>query len=393
VTPSRLRRAAVVLATSLLLASCGDEKQDIFTPEGEKAEMINRLQVPVFIVAGIVGLAVAVLLTIAIRRGIARRKAEDDDPVQIEGNFKAEIGWTIAPAVLMAVIAIPTVATLLKLDDVGAVEPDIAAMEITVYGHQWWWSFEYDLDGDGEVDIITANELIIPAGTDIVVNIESRDVVHSFWIPALNGARDAVPGRTHSLVLQADEPGEFHGQCKEFCGLSHANMKMRAVALTMDEFATWTDEQQEEAPMLAEGDEGYEGQQLFASLCTACHQVNGLLDEEGEPVVVEGEATLVAGHAPNLTHLMSRETFAGSIFDLYDPETGVFNRAGVEAWLRNPPALKPMYTDLTEGEEYRGMPDLDLSEDQIDDLVDYLATLGGPPPSPDGPTPTLEEGS
>jgi cytochrome c oxidase subunit 2 len=393
VSPSRLRRAAVVLAASLLLASCADDKQDIFSPEGEKAQMINRLQVPVFIIAGLVGVGVAVLLTVAIRRGIARRKADDDDPVQIEGNFKAEIGWTIAPAVLMALIAIPTVATLLKLDDVGAVEADVASMEITVYGHQWWWSFEYDLDGDGEVDIITANELIIPAGTDLVVNLRSRDVIHSFWIPALNGARDAVPGRTHSLVLQADEPGEFYGQCKEFCGLSHANMKMRVVALEMDEFLTWTDQQQEEAEMLAEGDAGYDGQQLFVSLCTACHQINGLLDEEGEPLIVEGEATLVSGHAPNLTHLMSRETFAGSIFNLYDPDTGVFNRAGVEAWLRNPPALKPMYTNLTEGEVYRGMPDLDLSEDQIDDLVDYLVTLGDPPPSPDGPTPTLEAGS
>ena len=145
--------------------------------------------------------------------------------------------------------------------------------------------------------------------------------------------------------------------------------------------------------MLAEGDEGYEGQQTFLSMCTACHQINGLTDADGEPIVVEGNATLVSGHAPNLTHLMSRETFAGSIFNLYDPDTGVFNRAAVEAWLRNPPALKPMYTDIAEGEQYRGMPDLDLTEEQIDGLVDYLVTLGEQPPSPDGPTPTIEAGS
>ena len=117
-----------------------------------------------FIVAGLVGVAVAVAPHRRHRPGHRRRKADDDDPVQIEGNFKAEIGWTIAPAVLLAVIAVPTVATLLKLDDAGAVEADVAAMEITVYGQQWWWSFEYDLDGDGEVEIITANELVIPAG-------------------------------------------------------------------------------------------------------------------------------------------------------------------------------------------------------------------------------------
>jgi cytochrome c oxidase subunit 2 len=333
------------------------------------------------------------MLTVAIRKGIASRKAEDGDPVQIEGNFKAEIAWTIAPAVLMAVIAIPTVSTLLRLDDVGAAEPEIASMEVTVYGHQWWWSYEYDMDGDGEVDIITANELVIPAGAEIPLAIESRDVIHSFWIPALNGARDAAPGRTHSLVLEADEPGEFYGQCKEFCGLSHANMKMRVVALPMDEFLEWAEQQQEDVTMLAEGDPGFAGQEIFGQLCASCHQINGYLDAEGQPVVVEGDATLVSGHAPNLTHLMSRETFAGSIFQLYDEDTGVFNRAAVEAWLRNPPRLKPMYTDIAEGEQYRGMPNLDLSEDQIDALVDYLVTLGELPPSPDGPTPTLEAGS
>ena len=392
-TPTRLRRAAVIMATTFLLASCSDEKQDIFTPEGSKARLINDLQVPVFIVAGLVGVGVAVLLAVAIRRGIRSAKDDDGDPVQIEGNFKAEIGWTIAPAVLMAIVAVFTVSTLLQLDDVGAVEADVASMEITVYGQQWWWSYEYDLDGDGEVEIVTANELVIPAGTDITLNLESRDVIHSFWIPALNGSRDAAPGRTHSIVLEADEPGEFYGQCKEFCGLSHANMKMRVVALPMDEFLAWTEEQQVDAPMLAEGDDGYAGQQLFTQLCTACHQINGLTDAEGEPIIVEGNATLVSGHAPNLTHLMSRETFAGSIFQLFDEETGIFNRAGVEAWLRNPPERKPMYTDIAEGEQYRGMPDLDLTEEQIDALVDYLVTLGELPPSPEGPTPTIEAGS
>ena len=135
--------------------------------------------------------------------------------------------------------------------------------------------------------------------------------------------------------------------------------------------------------MLAEGDAGYDGQQLFV---VAVHRLppdqRPARRTEGEPIIVEGEAALVAGHAPNLTHLMSREIFAGAMFDLYDPDTGVFNRAGLEAWLRNPPALKPMYTDLTEGEEYRGMPDLGLTEEEIDDLVDYLVTLGDPPAEP-----------
>ena len=383
----RLRRSAALLAATFAAAACGNDRQDIFTPEGDKAEAINRLQVPVFIIAGVVGVLVFVALGVVIVQGIRRRKDDTDDPVQLEGNFKIEILWTIAPAVLLAVIAVFTVATLFELDDAQAAAPEIADMEITVYGQQWWWSYEYDLDPaeDDGPEIVTANDLVIPIGTDITVNIEARDVIHSYWVPALNGTRDAVPGRTHSLVLQADEPGIYDGQCKEYCGLSHANMKNRVVALTLDDFLTWTEQQQETQPMLAEGDFGFEGQQLFIQRCASCHQINGLETDDGEPIEVEGNAAVVALYAPNLTHLMTRGTFAGSLFDLYDEETGEFNRAQLEAWIRNPPAEKPMY--VPEEGTPRGMPDLGLTEEEIDAVVDYLTTLK--PDGVDGPPITV----
>lgn len=368
---ARHRSLGLVAAAGLLLTACGDDRQDFFTPEGEKAEQINQLQVPVFIIAGVVGVVVAVLLGAAIVTGVRRRRADAEDPVQLEGNFKLEIGWTIAPAVLLAVIAVFTVGTLFELDDAEAA-PELEDMAITVYGQQWWWSYEYDLDGDGEPEVITANDLVIPAGVDVTVDVTSRDVIHSFWLPALNGTIDAVPGRVHSLVLNADEPGIYYGQCKEFCGLSHANMKQRAVALTMPDFQTWLEQQQQDQPMLAEGEPGYEGQQLFLQLCSTCHQINGL-ERDGEPVLVEGNAALVAGHAPNLTHFMTRGVYAGALFDLYDDETGEINRGQLEAWLRDPPSEKPMY--IPEEGLLRGMPDLGLSEDQIDALVEYLTTL------------------
>ena len=110
----------------------------------------------------------------------------------------------------------------------------------------------------------------------------------------------------------------------------------------MPEFQTWLDQQLEEA-LMPEGDPGFEGQQSFLARCTSCHQINGLENAEGEPIEVEGHANQVSGYAPSLTHLMSRETFAGATFNLYDPDTGVFNRSQVEAWLRNPPALKPVH--------------------------------------------------
>lgn len=377
----RMRRLLLPLAgAALVVAGCGDERQDAFTPEGRKARSINDLQVPVFIIAGLVGLAVAVMLVVVIVAGIRRRKSGAEDPVQLEGNFRLEIGWTIAPAVLLAVITVFTVGTLLTLDDAEAAPEDIEAMEVTVYGHQWWWSYEYDLDGDGEPEIVTANDLVIPADIDIKVNLESRDVIHSFWVPALNGTRDVVPGRTHTLVFHADEPGIFDGQCKEYCGLAHALMRHRVVALTPDDFRAWVEQQQETQPMLDEGEPGYEGQQLFIARCSSCHQINGLETEDGEPIEVEGNAALVSRYAPNLTHFMTRGAYAGAWFDLYD-ESGELDRNTLEAWLRNPPGQKPMYVPA-EGTP-RGMPDLGLTETEIDRLVEYLMTLE--PEGVDGP--------
>ena len=379
----RIRRLGLVGVSAVLLAACADEEQDIFTPEGRYAREINDLQVPIFIAGGVVGVLVALALAVVIVKGRRRSRDDEADPVQLEGNFKLEIAWTIAPAVLLAVISVFTVATLFTLDDKPAGANQLDGLEITVYGQQWWWSYEYDLDpaADDGPEIITANDLVIPAGVPITLHMTSRDVIHSFWIPALNGTRDVVPGRMHSILIEADEPGIFVGQCKEFCGLSHANMGARAVSLSMPEFETWLEQQQQTQPMLAEGDPGFEGQQIFLSRCSSCHQVTGL-EVNGEPLVVEGNAALVARHAPNLTHLMSRGVFAGAMFDLYDPATGEFNRNQLEAWLRNPPAEKPMYATPPEGQLPRGMPDLGLTEEEIDQLVEYLQTLGPQPPLP-----------
>src|SRR5690606_27788598 len=125
-------------------------------------------------------------------------------------------------------------------------------MQVTVYGQQWWWAFEYDLNPAAEdgPEVITANDLVLPAGVDVKVDLTSRDVVHSFWVPALAGTLDAVPGRMHSLVLNAFEPGIYYGQCKEFCGLAHANMRHRVLAVPLDDFRAWLEQQQEQQPML-----------------------------------------------------------------------------------------------------------------------------------------------
>lgn len=370
-TPRRWR-AALLAPLALAIGACAETAPlDTLEPQGSEARTIHDLVVPVFAIAGVVFVLVQVgVLAIAWH---FRKRNEDDGslPEQIHGNTKLELGWTILPAILLAGVGAASVLTIFDLDDRPA-----DAMQVTVIGQQWWWEYRYDLDGDGEDEIVTAQDLVIPAGEPVTLTITSRDVIHSFWIPTLNGKRDAVPGREHPLLIQADEPGIYRGQCTEFCGLSHAYMQMRVVALAPDEYAAWEANQVEGAAM-PEGELAQEGLETFRAACSQCHLVRG---EGGNEDLFEG-AALVAGAAPDLTHFASRGVFAGAIFDLWvdtdgngevDVEEigGRLNRSDLIAWLRNPPGEKPMAAD-----DGRGMPNLALTNVQIDALIAYLETL------------------
>jgi cytochrome c oxidase subunit II len=358
-----------VLATALLVLSgcAGDAPQDIFKAEGNEARKITDLNF-VFWIAVVVGILVLMAVTYVIVRFRQDPERPEAVPAQIHGNTKLEIMWTIAPAVLLVFVAVPTIATIFDLAD----QPD-DAMEINVIGQQWWWEFGYTENLKG---IVTANEMVIPAGEEVVVNITSRDVIHSFWVPRLNGKKDAVPGRVHRLTFHADEPGEYWGQCAEFCGLSHANMRIRVVALSAADFDRWTANQLQPAVTPAAGSAAERGLAVYNQQCANCHMVTG-----GGAAELPGRAAQVSGAAPNLTHLMSRTTFAGAMFDLKDPSCSVandmptgtpvecLNRPQLENWLRNAPKEKAMYPPT------RGMPALGLNEAQIDDLVEYLSTL------------------
>lgn len=372
----RVRRASgalVAVVVSLAAAGCAsDAPQDTLEPEGPAARTIDNLIMPIFGIAGIVFVFVlGGVLWLGWKFKARDDEPEGDLPEQVHGNTKLEIGWTIVPAIILAGVSVFTVATIFDL-----AEAEEGAMEVEVFGQQWWWEYRYDTDGDGETDdIVTANELVIPAGEPVNLSITSRDVIHSFWAPKLNGKKDAVPGRDHPLTLEADEPGRYLGQCTEFCGLSHANMNLVVEALDPEEFDAWRENQVTDAEEPTD-EAAMAGLTTFEQFCTTCHQVDGLNEVE------VGEADLIAGVAPNLTHFMTRQTFAGAMFDLMvtdDPECTspvtpsadqCLNRPQLEAWLRNPPAEKPMAADAE-----RGMPELGLNEDQIDDLVAYLITL------------------
>jgi cytochrome c oxidase subunit 2 len=383
------RPAALIGGALLALAGCAaDAPLDTLKPQGPISRSIDSLSDPIFLIAGIV------FVLVFGASGLIWWKFRDDHstdefPPQVHGNFRLEIAWTIGPAILMAAIGVFTLFSHFELN--GEDRTDIVINvdgtatswdpEIVVVGQQWWWEFRYYFDGlDGvdlsdprhlpPADIVTANQMVIPVGSEIGLSVTSRDVIHSFWIPALNGKRDAVPRRISPWKIEADVPGFYFGQCTEFCGLSHARMQMQTVAMTPVDFQAWVDEQMQPAAEPADA-AAQRGLAVFEGQCTRCHVVNGIngaIDDQPSK-----GADLVANAAPNLTHLMSRTTFAGGIFDLYEPD-GSLNRTQLEAWLRNAPAEKPAYA-----EGRRGMPAMGLSEGQIDDVVAYLQTLGAKP--------------
>jgi len=397
-TPRNPRRAlaGLVAGSGLLLTGCAtNAPQDIFQPKGPNAHDINQLQKLVFPIAGIVGVIVLALATYIFLRFRDRGQAI---PSQAHGRPIVEITLTVVPALILSVVGVFTFRTIFDLAETQDTE-----MVINVTGQQWWWEYDYPVQEDFGINqpIITSGQLVMPVGTKVLLRETSRDVIHSYWIPALNGKKDAVPGRINLLRLEADKPGIYAGQCTEFCGLSHANMRMEAVALSREDFAKWVANQQKPYAAPAAGTLAAEGEQVFLNQCVRCHQVNGQKRADGTAVIAAPDENVYSGAAPNLSHLMTRNTFAGAMFDLLRPacrndvwsakpeEFGAKYLAGVSedclnatdlrAWLRNAPAVKPMYADPTKlgptDGKYRGMPALGLSETDIDKLVAYLLTL------------------
>ena len=381
-----------LLAFVLVAGACGQGElpQDTLSNlKGPDARNVDRLWDLVFPIATVIFFLVQGLIVFVIFK--FRAKSDDDQPVQVHGNAKAEIGWTIVPALILAVVGVFTVVTVF---DINQRADGAEVLQVKVIGHQWWWEYEYPEEG-----IETANELVIPAGRQVQLELTSADVIHNFWPPKLAGKVYAIPGRVNYMTIQADEPGDYSGQCAEYCGLSHANMRLRVIALEPGEYDEWVENQQRDAVAAptttttaapstttteAGSDAGTDGEtsapsgptagtsladeeeetpvgedpeldqaigaELFISKgCSGCHAINGLEGANGQL-------------APNLTHLYSRKRFAGAVFEL--------NNRNLRRWLRNPPEMKPMNPD-----NGMGMPNLGLSEDEITQLIAYLETL------------------
>ena len=379
----RWRLVALALLAAMA-AGCATGRLDATKPIGQEAQDIDFLMR----LSGWMAVGVGIFVAAAVFAIIVKFRAKptddpDDLPPQIHGNRKAELTWTIIPTALLVFLTIFTLPTVFALAEVRP------GPTIKVEGQQWWWQFSYDLDEDGQYDIVTANDLVIPTGEEINLEIHSNDVIHSFWIPQLNGKKDAVPGRIHDWRISSDEPGIFYGECVEFCGLSHANMQMRTIVLTPDDFERWVEEQlagkaaaqalpTEETPEAA-------GATLFETHCISCHVVDGAYES-----AAGGNANLLAGIAPNLTNLMSRTAFAGALYETYqtgpdgaylrNPDGSLkLNIAELREWVRNAPDMKPARAD-----NQQGMLDFSevLTDQDLDNLMAYLKTLGSEPVLP-----------
>jgi len=376
---SRVTAWGTAVALALLLGACTFSEsgeplpQDALAPaDGTVAEVLDRLWNYVFPIAVAVFILVEGLVLFVMFRFRARGD-ETELPKQVAGNTRLEIAWTAIPAIILALIAIPTVRVLFEVSEVG---PD--PINVRVVAKQFFWEFEY-LDPE-EKGVVTATQLHIPTGREIQLDLQSvsaqvtynpepgvgsaqgeqprgqvaQGVIHSFWVPRLAGKQDVVPGHTRELKLQTSEEGIFLGQCTEFCGLSHANMKLSVVAESPEDFAAWIDGQAEAAGP-ADGGAVAEGELLFTTkTCIGCHAIEGYPEPEtGETTAVEAQARI----GPNLTHFASRPSFAGGILEN--------NPDALERWLRNPQAEKP-------GAQ---MPNLQLTDDEISSLIAYLRSL------------------
>jgi len=303
-------RIRLWLATAALaISGCGGPfPQSTLHPRSDFARGTDALFTDIFWWAAAVFVVVELMLLVAIVR--FRHREGRAAPRPTHGHTLMEIGWTLAPAVILVFVAVPTVRTIFAT----AGEAPADALKVDVIGHQWWWEFRYP-----ELALVTANELHVPLGRVVQLSITSADVIHSFWAPPLGGKRDAIPGHMTQIAFRPDSVGDYSGQCAEFCGASHANMRLRVIVDSDSGFGRWATVQLAGPAAPAPGTLAERGRAVFArSACIGCHTIQGV-----SPGVI----------GPNLTHVGSRTTIASGLF----PN----DSAHLARWIADAPSLKP----------------------------------------------------
>ena len=339
IVPLRMRPRLPLLAalSALLLAGCTRQQfpQSTLHPTADYSGWIQSLNLQLTFWVVIIFVFVQTLLIVAVVK--FRARPDSPEPKQVHGNTALEIAWTIAPAIILALVAVPTVLTIWKTQSV----PPGDLLKVKVVGHQWWWEFQYP-----DLGITTASEMHVPVGKTVWVDIETADVIHSFWFPSVAGKRDAVPGHTTHIWFTADSLGTFPGQCAEFCGLSHANMRMKLMVESPEDFAHWVEDQKRPPIEPDSTTLAGQGRQIYASAaCIGCHAIDGV-------------SAGVIG--PNLTHVGSRTTIGGGVFPNNPDE--------MAKWIADAPGRKP-------GAIMFPLAQLGITQEQIPALVAYLQSL------------------
>lgn len=290
-----------------------------------------------------------------------RRRSDDELPVQIHGNTRWEIIWTIGPALLTLGIFILSLQTMWAIEQpaanavaiadaqnvcfVGDVAPERAAqflgtstMEVQIFGNQWWWEYNYPAFG-----FFTAADMVVPVGAIVKLQMRSRDVAHAWWIPRLGGKQDLYPDEDTFTWFQATQEGTFEGHCTELCGASHAYMPMRVIALSQEKFDAWVQKHTATAALPPAGSQEEKGMLTFKKYCQACHNIPGVTERETHI-------------GPSLQGVFNR-TLIGGILDM-DPNN-------LEKWIKNAPSVKP-------GSKMPAFAN--LTDDEVQALVAYLRT-------------------
>jgi cytochrome c oxidase subunit 2 len=325
------RHAAVVVAVMVTAAACSG-RASALAPAGPGAARIAELAWLLIGVAAIIYAVVLGTLALVMRQRHPRREPGGDGWALVG----VVAGGIALPVIVITVLSIVSIRSLAALT-----RPEAPNLVVDVIAQQYWWEFRYR-DGAGEA-LITANELHLPVGRRVELRLQSADVIHSFWVPSLQGKLDLVPGKTNVTWVRADRAGTYHGQCAEYCGIQHALMRLIVVAQAPATFDAWLVAQRQPArPAMDE--HGRRAEHVFLVHCASCHRVRGSSASFG-----------TAG--PDLTHVASRSTLAaGALPNI---------KGYLAGWIADPQALKPG----------NRMPRVPLAANDFHAVVDYVNTL------------------
>jgi cytochrome c oxidase subunit 2 len=319
------------------LAACAG-RQSALDPQGLQSEQIQFTLFVFVAVAAAVWIAIVAVLGAAM----LRRRRATDQPLDLDQPFEARSGRVILALGIATTVIVLGLSLVSYAGQRTVFAKGENALTLKIIGHQWWWEVRYE-DASPHRSFVTANEIRIPTGRPVKVELESADVIHSFWVPSLTGKMDLIPGQKNELQFMARNAGIYRGQCAEFCGLQHAHMAFAVLALPPDEFAHWRDHENQGADSPAD-QLGKDGEALFrARGCALCHNVSG---------------TLAGGQlGPDLTHIGSRTTIAAGAL----PNTP----ATLAGWIADPQHIKPGSL----------MPKMPLRSDELIAILHYLEQL------------------